>query len=285
MKFSFAATTALLLTTFAALGSADEYADAIKAWCKGLDVTTPSAKDVLVAGHNAKITVTRIPDSKKKTITGLDLYSVSKTGKAKYVQNVWTGNYTLNSKASITDKLPSKLTAGLYYYRVWVTNILGGAHGPDCIETSHTFKVTTGVHTNSDGISYYTESLDDIQFYHPEYFKGCFALEVDYPKKDQEVKLGEHVTISVSRDTTSQTDSVTKVDLYKSTSANEAEYVETVWEGRESFTNQFTLKDHFKFDESEIESGATYYYALTVTSSKTQDEDCTFHSQPFKVIL
>lgn len=35
MKFSLAAASAVLLTTFASLARADEYADAIKEWCQG----------------------------------------------------------------------------------------------------------------------------------------------------------------------------------------------------------------------------------------------------------
>lgn len=36
MKFSLAATSALLLTTLATLARADEYADAMEEWCHGV---------------------------------------------------------------------------------------------------------------------------------------------------------------------------------------------------------------------------------------------------------
>ncbi|KAI7884240.1 hypothetical protein K492DRAFT_174426 [Lichtheimia hyalospora FSU 10163] len=286
MKFSLAATTTLLLSTFASLASADAYADAIAEWCNGLNVTTPTNETVVVAGNNATITVTREPNDHEKTITGLDLYSVMPNGTAQYVQNVWAGEFDLNKQASINDTMPSNATAGLYYYRVWVTNQINGMHGPDCLETSHTFKVTSGVHQDAAGISYYTESLDDVQFYHPEYFKGCFGLQVTQPSKDSTVQLGQHVSITAKRDrSTSQTGLVKQVDLYKASSddKNKADFVDTVWTGNTRFTDQFTLSDHFVLDDEHIDHDATYYYTLTVTSNKNQDEDCTFHSEGFKI--
>ncbi|KAI8144276.1 hypothetical protein BJV82DRAFT_608934 [Fennellomyces sp. T-0311] len=285
MKFSLAATSALLLTALAGFTQADEYAEAIAKWCSGLDVINPNNDTVATVGGPTKITVTRVPDDKQKTVTGLDLYSVSSTGEAKYIQNVWQGNFTLNKRASITDEIPDDVQPGLYYYRAWITNLMnGGMHGPDCIETSHTFRVTSGVHKNSDGILYYTESLDDIQFYHPDYFRGCFGLTVDTPKKDSTVKVGSHVPITVSRDKTSQTAYVTSIDLYKSTKEKEAVFVENAWEGKELFTDKFILKDHFNPAKKEdIDENATYYYTLTVTSKKSATEDCTFHSEGFKI--
>ncbi|KAI7876703.1 hypothetical protein K492DRAFT_151405 [Lichtheimia hyalospora FSU 10163] len=285
MKFSLAATSALLLTTFATLARADEYAEAIAEWCDGLSVVAPNKDSVVVAGGLAKVTVNREPDDRKKTITGLDLYSVAENGDAKYIQNVWSGDFALNKQASISDTVPSNATAGLYYYRVWVTNDLNGMHGPDCLETSHTFRVTSGVHKNADGMSYYTESLDDIQFYRPEYFKGCFGLKVNSPAKDQKVKLGKHVTISASRDKTSQTAMLKKVDLYKSVSDNEAKFVETVWSGKERFYDEINIKDHLVLDDEHLDHDATYYYTLSVSSNKAKDgdDDCTFHSAGFKI--
>lgn len=88
------------------------------------------------------IFIARQPDERKKTITGLDvskhlflsllfvlitmmpycdlrwqLYSVSESGEAKYIQNVWEGKFPLNKQASISDTVPANSTAGLYYYR------------------------------------------------------------------------------------------------------------------------------------------------------------------------
>lgn len=161
---------------------------------------------------------------------------------------------------------------------------MNGMHGPDCIETSHTFKVSTAVHTNSDGISYYAENLEDEAVYHPDHFRGCFGLTVDYPKDGQTTKIGDHVRINVSRDKTSQTKSLLKVDLYKEIPGkqDEAQYVDTIWEGNERFTDQFTLKDHFIPPEEHISTDANYYYVLTVSSSKSSDE-CKFSSGKFKI--
>ncbi|ORY90977.1 hypothetical protein BCR43DRAFT_498287 [Syncephalastrum racemosum] len=280
MKFSLAATSAIVLTAFASLARADEYADAMKEWCQGLSVTAPADNAVASAGQQQTITVTRQPDQRTKTITGLDLYSVSQSGDAKYVQNVWSGNYTLNQEASIQDQIPSNATAGLYYYRVWVTNQINGMHGPDCLETSHTFKVTTGVHQDANGINYYTESLDDSKIYHPDHFRGCFGLTVEYPKEGQTFKDGEHIRLGVNRDSSSQTETLKKVDLYKKTGDDEATFVETVWQGSERFVNAFTLKDHLKLDQADETS--SYYYVLDVTSNKA-DDSCTFASKEFKI--
>lgn len=143
---------------------------------------------------------------------------------------------------------------------VWVTNEINGMHGPDCIETSHTFKVTTGVHQDANGISYYSESLDDENIYPLEHFHGCFGLEVTYPKKDQEIELGKHARVTVSRDKTSQTEALRKVDLYKAVSEDNIQYVDTVWEGNELFTDEFNLKDHMVLPEEHISTDASYYY-------------------------
>ncbi|KAI8376320.1 uncharacterized protein BYT42DRAFT_574208 [Radiomyces spectabilis] len=283
MKFSLAATSALLLTAFATLAKADEYADAMKEWCDGLTVTKPDDQAMIAAGAETDVTVTRVPNDHQKTITGLDLYSVDQNGKAKYIKNVWHGSYELNQQSTIKDTIPSNATAGLYYYRVWVTNQINGMHGPDCLETSHTFRVSTASHQNADGSMYYAEDPDDVTFYHPEHFKGCFGLSVEYPQEGATVKTGEHVRISVNRDSASQTESLLKVDLYKSTEANKAEYIDTVWEGKERFVDAFTLKDHLSIPDGQYDADATYYYTLEVTSNKVQDETCTFHSQGFKV--
>ncbi|KAI9490075.1 hypothetical protein BDB00DRAFT_839500 [Zychaea mexicana] len=285
MKFSVAAASALLVSAFAGMASADAYADAIAEWCDGLEIVEPNENTIAVAGSVTKITATREPNDKQKTVSGLDLYSVDSDGQAKYIQNVWQGNFTLNQRATITDDIPANVTAGLYYYRAWITNLMdGGKHGPDCIETSHNFKVTSGVHQHPNGISYYTESLDDVQFYHPDYFRGCFGLKVTTPAKGKTYNVGDHITVTANRDKASQTAVLKSIDLYKSTEKNKAVFVENAWEGKERFTDSFTLKDHFKPAKKEdIDESATYYYTLTVTSNKSKDEDCTFHSEGFKI--
>ncbi|KAI9310209.1 hypothetical protein BX666DRAFT_2033330 [Dichotomocladium elegans] len=286
MKFSIAATSSLILVIFATLVRGDAYADAIAEWCNGINVVAPTNQTVVVAGNIANVTVTRIPNEHEKTITGLDLYNVNGNGQAQYVRNVWAGNFTLNTQASLNDTVPANATAGLYYYRVWVTNQISGEHGPDCIELSQNFKVTTGVHTNSDGVSYYSESLDDVQFYHPEYFKGCFGLTVDSPQEGDVVELNDHVSIAISRGEGTPSVSVLKqVDLYKAdtSSPDKAKYVDTVWDVTERFTSSFTLRDHFVLDSIHVDPKSIYYYAVTVSSNTNSEEDCTFHSSGFTI--
>ncbi|KAI8882407.1 hypothetical protein K501DRAFT_219002 [Backusella circina FSU 941] len=274
MKFSIAAISALLLSSVA-VTSADSYSDAIKAWCSGLSVTFPASSTVVVAGAKTKVTVTRKPDAHTKTITGLDLYSVDSKGKAKYINNIWKGNYKLNTQASIADTIPKGTAAGLYYYRVWVTNLVNGQHGPDCLETSHTFKVTSGSHTNAAGDEEYTESLDDNSIYNQDHAKGCFGLAVDYPQEGSTFRVNEHIHISANKDSASQTDALTKVELYKGT-----ELVDVAWEGSESFNGAFTLKDHLSLNN--VDASADYHYKLYV-SSKKSDDTCTFESNNFKI--
>ncbi|EIE90633.1 hypothetical protein RO3G_15344 [Rhizopus delemar RA 99-880] len=253
MKFSVAAISALVLSTAVSFTTADSYSDAMKSWCGGLDVTFPTASTVVVAGSKTKVTVR----------------------KAKYVQNVWKGKYALQSSASITDTIPKSAAAGLYYYRVWVTNLVNGQHGPDCLETSHTFKVTSGSHTNAAGVTEYAEHLDDANIYSNEHYNGCFGLSVDYPKAGSTFNVDDHIHIQVDRDSTSQTDSLTKVELYKGD-----ELVETAWSGSEALQNSFTLKDHLKLDN--VDTSADYHYKLQVTSKKS-DTSCTFESNTFKI--
>lgn len=275
MKFSIAAISALILSSAVTYTTADSYSDAMKSWCGGLSVTAPSSSTVAVAGSKTKITVKRKADKRTKTITGLDLYSVSKDGKAKYVQNVWKGNYALKSSATISDEIPKNVAAGLYYYRVWVTNLVNGQHGPDCLETSHTFKVTTGSHTNAAGYTEYAESLHDNSIYNPVHQNGCFGLTVEYPREGDTFKVNDHVHIQADRDSASQTDALTKVELYKGD-----QLVEVAWTGSESFQNSFTLKDHLVLND--VDTSADYHYKLYATSNKAA-ETCTFESNHFKI--
>ncbi|RCI05495.1 hypothetical protein CU098_009107 [Rhizopus stolonifer] len=266
MKFSIAAASLCALTFLSSAVKADSYSDAIKEFCDGLDVTAPTASDVFVAGQNATVTVTRVANSHEKQITGLDLYSVDSSGNPKYVQNVWA--------------VPSNSTAGLYYYRVWVTNIINGGHGPDCLKTSKTFKVTTGSHTNAAGFTYYEQSLDDSDYYHPEFAKGCFGLKVQNPAEGSTQTQGSHVAVMLSRDSASQTNTLKRLELIKSSNGQE-ESVETVWEGDELLTDAFTIKDHLNIPSDKFDSSASYYYKADVTSDS--GETCSFQSGAFKV--
>ncbi|KAI7867357.1 hypothetical protein BDF14DRAFT_1802980 [Spinellus fusiger] len=282
MKFSLAATSALLLS-IAALTNADQYADARKQWCSGLEVPYPTSSVAVVAGSQTKVTVSRVPDAHDKVVSGLDLYAVEKNGKAKYIKNIWSGKYKLDKQASLPDTLPKTLTAGLYYYRVWVSNMVGGMLGPDCIQTSHTFKVTSSSHTNADGSIGYAESLDDSSYYHPEHFRGCYGLTVDYPQEGATYKENDHLRLSASRDTSSQTDSLLKVTLYKGSDEATAVLVDTVWQGKESFVDVFTLKDHLKLPKDKLDYTSNYFYTLEVESSKDTTKSCTFRSNSFKI--
>ncbi|KAI9026467.1 hypothetical protein CLU79DRAFT_803323 [Phycomyces nitens] len=262
MKFSLAATSALAFALFS-VAKADEYAAAQKEWCGGLAVPFPGASNVVVAGSATKVTV-------------------YKKGKPKYVQNIWAGSYKLNKKASIPDTIPKSSPAGLYYYRVWVSNSVNGMRGPDCIQTSHTFKVTSSSHSNADGSIGYAEALTDASYYHPDYFRGCFGLTVNYPEEGSTYKSGEHVRVTADRDTSSQTDNLYKVSLYKDIEGSEAELVDTVWQGNEVFSDTFTLKDHLVLPEGKLDETANYFYKLDVGSNK-DTELCSFNSKAFKI--
>lgn len=153
--------------------------------------------------------------------------------------------------------------------------MVNGQHGPDCIETSPTFKVTTGSHTNAVGELEYTESLHDNSIYNEEHQSGCFGLSVDYPQEGDTFKTNDHIHIQANRDRTSQTDALIKIELYKGT-----ELVDVAWTGSESFQTSFTLKDHLVL--SNIDTAADYHYKVHATSNKA-DKTCTFDSKNFKI--
>ncbi|CAO3589383.1 unnamed protein product [Absidia cylindrospora] len=286
MKFSLAAASALLLTAIATV-NADEYTEAMKQWCGGLSVPTPEGDAALVAGGQAHISVHLNPDDSttqhEKTITGLDLFSVAGDGSAKYIANVWKGSQPLTTDASIDDTIPSNTTAGQYYYRVWVTNLMNGMHGPDCLETSHTFKVSTGSHTNAAGLTEYAENLDDQELYNAKHSKGCFGLSIDYPQQNAVFTEGSHSRVSINRDSSSQTDQMKKIDLYKKVDGKDPVFVQNAWTGKEYLGNAFTLKDHIVLPDHHIDHTANYYYKVETTSNKHADTVCEFISKDFKI--
>lgn len=153
--------------------------------------------------------------------------------------------------------------------------MIGKQHGPDCLETSSTFKVTTGSHTNAAGDLEYTESLHDNSIYNTEHEAGCFGLSVEYPKNGDTFKLKQHVRIQADRDSASQTDALTKIDLYKGD-----QLVNTAWTGSESFQNTFSLKDHLVLPD--VDTSADYHYKVYATSNKA-DKTCVFESGNFKI--
>ncbi|GAA5816364.1 hypothetical protein MFLAVUS_009892 [Mucor flavus] len=280
MKLSITAASIFALACFSSV-KADSYSDAIAKFCDGLAVTNPTVDDVFVAGNNATVTVTREPNERTKTITGLDLYSVDGEGNPKYVQNTWAGSYELQTSASISDDIPADTPAGLYYYRVWVTNMIDGQHGPDCIKTSRTFKVTTSSHTNDAGFTSYAQALDDPNFFKPEFAKGCFGLTVKSPSAGDDLKLDSFVPVELKRDGASQTDSLTKVEIYKAVDGAD-QLVDTVWSGQESLGNAFIYKDHLKISSDKYDPNSSYYYKIDVTS-QVKGETCSFQSGAFKV--
>ncbi|KAH8550712.1 hypothetical protein BGW37DRAFT_74214 [Umbelopsis sp. PMI_123] len=283
MKLLSVATSALVaLGSIVSVANADSYSDAMKEFCGGITITYPQATTVVAAGSQTKVSVTRVPNQHSKAITGLDLYKVN-NGKAQYLNNIWTGNYTLNTQASIVDTIPSNSSAGLYYYRVWVTNIIGGQHGPDCTPTSPTFKVTSTGHTNADG-TVTQDDLNDPTIYHPDYMKGCFGLDVKYPAEGQTVDIGQHLRLQLERDSASQTDELLQVDLFKGDPSNQGQFVQNVWTGAESINNILTLKDHIVLP-SNVTSDGDFFYSIKVSSDKVDkaQDTCTFYSKGFKI--
>jgi len=281
MKFSIAAASVFALTFLSAAVKADSYTDIIAEFCDGLEVTTPLDTDVLVSGSNATVTVTRVANSHEKTITGLDLYSVDSEGTPKYIKNTWAGQYNLQTSASISDQIPQDTAAGLYYYRVWVTNMIDGQHGPDCIKTSRTFKVATDSHTNEAGFTSYAQSLEDVTYYKPEFAKGCFGLTVKSPAEGETQKQNSHVAFVLQRDSASQTDALTKVEVYRALEGPD-KMVDTIWVGKEALANAFTIKDQLRIPSDNFEADAVYYYKIDVTS-QVKGETCSFQSGAFKI--
>ncbi|KAI8997617.1 hypothetical protein BDB01DRAFT_771743 [Pilobolus umbonatus] len=281
MRLSLTTATLFAFTLFTSIKADDSIAIAMAKFCGGLDLIAPTENDVFVAGGDVVVTATRVPNELKKTITGLDLYKVNADGKPEYVKNTWKGSYDLETKASITDTIPQDQGAGLYYFRAWITNMVDGQHGPDCIKLSRTFKVTTGSHTNESGFVSYAEALDDVNYYKPEFAKGCFGLEVREFAKDQVFRLGDHVPLYIDRDSASQTESLVKVELYQSVEGPDHS-VGVVWQGQSSIQNAFILKDHLQIDKDKFTTGGYYYYKLDVTS-QVKGEMCSFQSGVFKV--
>lgn len=148
----------------------------------------------------------------------------------------------------------------LSLFSVWITNQVNGMHGPDCLETSHTFKVTTGSHTNAAGLTEYAENLDDETLYNPKHAQGCFGLSVENPIQGQVFKEGDHARITIKRESSSQTDELKKVDLYKKVKDTEAVFVQNAWKGVEDIGDAFTLKDHVIIPSEHMDPEAEYIY-------------------------
>ncbi|KAI8385781.1 hypothetical protein BD560DRAFT_384332 [Blakeslea trispora] len=281
MKFSIAAASALAITFLSTVSKAESFDDIMKEFCGGLTATTPTATDVVVAGQNATVSVTRVANSHEKQITGLDLYTVEANDQARYVQNVWAGSYSLGTSASISDQIPSNVTAGIYYYRVWVTNIINGGHGPDCTIFTPRFKVTTGSHTNDAGLTSYEQSLDDDKVFNPEHTKGCFGLNVQSPSEGSTLTHGEHANVLLHRDSASPTEVLERVNLYKASPNGEDEFVQEIWSGKAYLPNAYSYKDHLQIPKDKLDSSATYYYQVQVASQN--GETCSFRSGNFNV--
>lgn len=159
--------------------------------------------------------------------------------------------------------------------------MINGQHGPDCLKTSRTFKVTTGSHTNDAGLTSYAQALDDVNYYKPEFAKGCFGLKVTSPVEGETQKQGSHVSVVLSRDGASQTDTLTKVEIYKALEGAD-QLVDTVWSGTEALANSLNIKDQLRIPSNDFEANAVYYYKIDVTS-QVKGETCSFQSGAFKI--
>jgi hypothetical protein len=158
-------------------------------------------------------------------------------------------------------------------HSAWITNLVNGQHGPDCLQTSRTFKVTTGSHTNAVGEIEYAEPLHDNSIYPLEHQDGCFGLEVVATGPFQQNK---HIRIEVKREDSSQTDALTKVSLFKGD-----ELVEDAWTGEETLQKSFIIKEQLSVPN--VDTSSDYYYMNSTTSNKVEGKTCTFKSQSFKM--
>ena len=123
--------------------------------------------------------------------------------------------------------------------------------------------------------------MDDPNYFKPEFAKGCFGLKVKSPVEGANQQQGSHVSVVLSRDGASQTDSLTKVEIYKALEGVD-ELVDTVWSGNEALTNALTVKDHLQIPADKYDAAAYYYYKVDVTS-QVQGETCSFQSGAFKI--
>jgi hypothetical protein len=106
MKFSLAATLTLgFLAVTAPFASADSLSDqmdqAQKKFCGGIALTAPTKSQTVTEGSKVKLTVTRVPNSEKKVVDAVDIYSVGSGDKLKYLGSAWTGSYALNKQATL----------------------------------------------------------------------------------------------------------------------------------------------------------------------------------------
>lgn len=159
--------------------------------------------------------------------------------------------------------------------------MINGQHGPDCLKTSRTFKVTTGSHTDDAGLTSYAQALDDVTYYKPEFAKGCFGLKVKSPAEGETQKQGSYASVVLSRDGASQTDSLTSVEIYRALEGPD-QLVDTIWTGKEALSDVFTIKDQLLIPSDHFEAGAVYYYKIDVTS-QVKGETCSFQSGAFKI--
>lgn len=141
--------------------------------------------------------------------------------------------------------------------------------------------MTTDSHTNDAGEISYAQELTDATYFKPEFAKGCFGLTIKTPEQNSTQKQGDYVSVVLARDGASQTDSLTKVEIYKYVDGSSDELVDSVWAGKESLTNAFTIKDQLSIPSDKLDADAYYYYKLDVTS-QVQGETCSFQSATFK---
>ncbi|KAI9322852.1 hypothetical protein BX666DRAFT_1848675 [Dichotomocladium elegans] len=270
MKFTlFAFLFAAFFAAVAMADLADEIAAAKKKFCGGISVTAPTKNKVFTNPKKVTLTVTRVPNAMAKTISGVDLYSISSSGKPTYLGAVSTKSYTLNKKASLTvdlTKYKKLKLPGQFEFRVWVHN----ADGPDCTLMSKVFKVKSSSHSNAAEDEEIANMSTDID-------RGCFGVEIVKPA------LGEHVQANkfiaqIARDGASQVETVTGLELFKvNLEDRQPVKVQDSWTGESALDQAFNIKDKV----AESDSSDAYFYK--VTGSTQDNESCTFFSHPFYI--
>ncbi|KAI8878526.1 hypothetical protein K501DRAFT_258415 [Backusella circina FSU 941] len=250
----------------------DEVDSSLKKFCGGLAVTAPTKAQTFSNPKKIAVTVTRTPNAEAKVINGVDAYSIKSNGDPHYLQTVWKGSYTLNTKATLSvdlTKYKNLTLPGQFEFRVWVHN----TKGPDCTLMSKVFKATSSAHSNAADESAFQNLNGDID-------RGCFGVEIKTPTIGQHVSAGSPVSVQIQRDSAAHTDSIQSLELYKiNLDSRESTKVQESWSGNQSISHLLNIKD--TIPSSAAEDKTALYYKLT--ASTQHDETCEFYSHPFYV--
>ncbi|KAL1932828.1 hypothetical protein VTP01DRAFT_8506 [Rhizomucor pusillus] len=268
----FAAVFAFLATVSHA-SLQDEIDAALKKYCGGIKVTAPSTNQKFTNAKKVTVTVTRQPNALAKVINGVDVYSVSSSGKATYLGTAWKGSYSLNKKATLTvdlTKAKAKVP-GRFEFRVWVHNTAG----PDCTLMSKVFKVTSSSHSNSVEEAEFEQTVTNID-------RGCFGVEITKPALGDHVQAGKSFPINIQRDGASHVDELKSIELFK-VDVNDRQpiKVQDSWTGETLLQQAFNIKD--KLPQADSEDGKSYAYFYKVSGTTQHEEECEFFSQPFYI--